>query len=512
MHTFSRHSFSALNNHRTKTAAITAVIGLFVLSIFAIEANKVPTPTHINGYYTQHLKWDTCYDNFTCTDLLVPVDYSNLKTGTMKISVLKYAAQDPKHRIGSLVVNPGGPGASGVDYAYNAEYLFSPDVLDRYDIVGFDPRGVNLSAPIHCVNAAETDANYASDSKPDTNAEFQVAIRDAKDFVKKCESKNKHLTSYTTANAARDMDILRALVGDKKLNYMGKSYGTYLGALYASLFPDNIGRVVLDGAVDPTITDLEMTKNQAVGFDLAFNDFVKDCLQVSSCPLTGTPQEATTQFLAILHSAAKNPLPIKNAKGDKRVVTESLLVVGTASALYESTDGWPRLRKAIREARDGYADTYIKLADEYTGREKDGTYPRNEFDSGAIIDCLDFSDHRSPDQIRIDAAVIAKAAPVFGPYIAYSGLMCKYLASPEPTEVVKTETNSPMIIIGTTGDPATPYAWAKGLASLLPNSRLLTFVGDGHTGHGRGSACIDDAVDAYYLKGTLPAAGLRCSL
>jgi pimeloyl-ACP methyl ester carboxylesterase len=498
--------------NRRNTIAIFAIIGALVLSFLAYTELQKTTFRNLSDYYNQKISWSSCYDNYECAEFAVPIDYQRIKTGTFKISALRYRAQDPKHRIGSLIVNPGGPGASGVDYAYNAEYIFDPDITDRYDIVGFDPRGVNLSAPIHCVNAAETDANYASDSKPDTNAEFQAAIRDAKDFVKKCELKNKHLTSYTTANAARDMDILRALVGDKKLNYMGKSYGTYLGALYASLFPNNIGRVVLDGAVDPTISDVEMTKSQAVGFDLAFNDFVKDCLQVSSCPLTGTPQEATTQFLAFLHSAAKKPLPLKNVKGDKRVVTESLLVVGTASALYESTDGWPRLRKAIREARDGYADTYIKLADEYTGREKDGTYPRNEFDSGAIIDCLDFSDHRSPDQIRIDAAAIAKAAPVFGPYIAYSGLMCKYLASPEPTEVVKTKTNAPVIIIGTTGDPATPYAWAKGLASLLPNSRLLTFVGDGHTGHGRGSACIDDAVDAYYLKGTLPAAGLRCSL
>jgi pimeloyl-ACP methyl ester carboxylesterase len=398
-----------------------------------------------------------------------------------------------------------------VDYAYNAEYIFDPDLLDRYDIVGFDPRGVSRSAPITCYNDQETDANYASDSKPDTAAEFKQTIVDTKIFLQKCFNKNEHLTAFSTANAARDMDILREALGDKKLNYMGKSYGTYMGSLYATLFPTKIGRVVLDGAVNPTISSLEQTKTQAIGFDGALQAFIKDCISGSSCPLPRDQEKATEKLLSIWHNAATNPLPLKNAKGDRRTVSESLLVLGTASALYDSEEGWPELRKAIGEATRGYGDTYLQLADLYTGRQSDGTYPNNEFDSGAIIDCLDFSDERTPQQIRRDAATVAEVAPVFGPYIAYSGLTCKYFTTPKPVEVKKTKTNAPILIIGTTGDPATPYAWAQGLSKLLTNSELLTFVGDGHTAQGRGSACIDEAVDAYFLRGILPAKDLRCT-
>jgi pimeloyl-ACP methyl ester carboxylesterase len=292
---------------------------------------------------------------------------------------------------------------------------------------------------------------------------------------------------------------------------MGKSYGTYLGALYANLFPDKIGRVVLDGAVDPNISDVEMTKSQAMGFDLALQSFIEDCLSRNNCPLQGDVDQATSQLLSIWQSAATAPLPLERADGDKRVVTESLLVIGTASALYDSEEGWPDLRRAIREAVDGYGDTYLKLADQYSGRQPDGNYNSNELDSGAIIDCLDFSDPRTVNEIRRDATEIAQAAPAFGPYLAYSGLLCKYFDSPPPVKVKRVKSSAPIIIIGTTGDPATPYDWAIGLTKVLPNSRLLTFVGDGHTGHGRGNGCIDDAIDAFYLDGELPTQGLRCT-
>ena len=496
--------------NRVRTITIFALIGALVLGFLGYSKTHSGTYNNLNDYYKQKLSWSTCYDNYECTTLDVPVNYKKISTGTFEISVLRYPAQDPKRRIGSLIVNPGGPGASGVDYAYNAEYIFDPDLTDRYDIVGFDPRGVSRSAPITCFNDREVDANYASDSKPDNAAELRQAIADSKVFIQKCRNKNTNLTAFSTSNAARDMDVLRAAMGDKKLNYMGKSYGTYMGALYATLFPNNIGRVILDGAVDPHISSFEQTKTQAVGFDKALQSFIADCVTKSNCPLPRDPKIATQKIIDIWHAAATNPLPVKNSKNDYRKVTEQLLVLGTASALYDSAEGWPQLRTAIKEAIAGYGDAYLELADIYTGRQKDGTYPNNEFDSGAIIDCLDFKDNRTLQQMKDDAAKIAAAAPVFGPYIAYSGLTCKYFSAPTPEKVVKTETNATIVIIGTTGDPATPYAWAQGLSRLLPNSTLLTFVGDGHTGQGRGNACIDKAVDAFFLKGTLPATDLRC--
>jgi pimeloyl-ACP methyl ester carboxylesterase len=496
--------------NKLQALAIFAIIGALVVGLLGYTKSHSGTYDNLNDYYKQNLSWDKCYDNFECADLDVPIDYEKISTGTFKISVLRYLAQIPSKRIGSLVVNPGGPGASGVDYAYNAEYIFDPDITDRYDIVGFDPRGVARSAPIVCYNDQETDANYAADSKPDSTAEFKQTIVDTKIFLQKCFNKNEHLTSFGTANAARDMDILREALGDKKLNYMGKSYGTFMGALYATLFPNNIGRVILDGAVDPNISNFEQTKTQAVGFDNALKAFLTDCIARKDCPLKGNLAQVTDQLINIWHHAAENPLPLSEKK-DRRTVSESLLVLGTASALYDSAEGWPDLRKAIREAIAGNGDAYIELADLYTGRQKDGTYPSNEFDSGAIIDCLDFADDRTPQQIRLDAAKVSAAAPAFGPYIAYSGLTCKYFTTPQPVEVKKTKTNATILIIGTTGDPATPYAWAEGLAKLLPNSDLLTFVGDGHTAQGRGNACIDDAVDAFFLRGILPAKELRCT-
>jgi pimeloyl-ACP methyl ester carboxylesterase len=497
-------------SNRVKLFGIAAVIGALVLSMVGYTATHQAFYNNLDDYYKQDLKWSSCYDNFECAELAVPIDYDRIKTGTFKISVLRYAAQDPNRRIGSIVINPGGPGASGVDYAYNAEYIFDPELTDRFDIVGFDPRGVARSAPITCFNDAETDANYSSDSKPDNEAEFQSAIAETKKFVQKCLNKNEHLTAFSTANAARDMDILREALGEKKLNYMGKSYGTYMGALYASLFPNNIGRVVLDGAVDPTISNFEQTKTQAVGFDNALQAFIADCIKRTSCPLPNNQKAATDKLLSIWQAAATDPLPVKN-KNEKRKVSESLLVLGTASALYDSYEGWPELRKAIGEAVNGYADTYLGLADMYSGRQSDGTYASNEFDSGAIIDCLDFGDDRTTGQLQRDAVAISAAAPVFGPYIALSGLTCKFFTTPPPVQVTKTKTNATIMIIGTTGDPATPYAWAKGLSRLLTNSQLLTYVGDGHTAQGRGNACIDEAVDAFYLDGTLPAKDLRCT-
>ena len=203
---------------------LTALATSLALILTGCATSKVEKPlSSLAKYENQNLACATCYESFECTDLLVPVDYADLTVGTFKIAVLRYKAQDQAKRIGSLIVNPGGPGGSGVDYAYNAEYVFDPDVLDRYDIVGFDPRGVNRSAPIECLTDEETDANYASDAKPDTQEELDKAIADSKDFINKCQDANEFLSHYSTAEAARDMDILRSALGDKKLNYFGKS-------------------------------------------------------------------------------------------------------------------------------------------------------------------------------------------------------------------------------------------------------------------------------------------------
>ena len=494
MQTFSTNPGKALS---TRTGKITATITVFALALFSTVSyiqSRPEIPTTLAAYYAQELQWKSCYENYQCTDLLVPIDYTELKTGTFNISVLKYPTTGAK-KLGSLIVNPGGPGGSGVDYAYAAEYLFTPAILGTYDIVGFDPRGVGRSEPIFCLSDKELDANYASDSKPDNEQEFAQILIESKKFIQQCEEKNKHLTSFSTANAARDMDILREAVGDKQLNYMGKSYGTFLGTLYAQFFPDKVGNMVLDGAVDPTISNFHQGLTQAVAFDKAFAAFAADCNTRSNCPLPKEKSAAIDEMKKILSQLSKTP---------NQRLSESLVLLGIASALYDSATGWPKLRAAIKAVKQGKAGKFLELADDYTGRTEDGNYTANEFDSGAIIDCLDFTDSRSVKQMKEDAKVFAEQAPLFGPYLAYGGLVCQYFETPEATQVVPTKTANPIVIIGTTGDPATPYEWAQGLHKSLTNSVLISLTGQGHTGQGRGNKCVDGQVDDFYLTKVAP--------
>jgi pimeloyl-ACP methyl ester carboxylesterase len=500
MQTFSASSFRYFSSRSGKLAALTTAFALIALSFTAYTQSKPDYPKTLSGYYSQEIKWQDCRQDFKCATLAVPIDYKNLSTGTFEIALLKYEARTSK-KLGSLIVNPGGPGGSGVDYAYAAEYIFSPAILDRYDIVGFDPRGVSRSAPIHCLNDKELDANNNSDSKPDNEKEFQQILIDTKKYVEICKDKNKHLTSYSTANVARDMDILREALGDKQLNYMGKSYGTYLGTLYAQFFPDKVGRVVLDGAVDPTISNFQQTLTQAIGFDQAFSSFAKDCFTKKNCSLPKGKEAAIAEMQKLFAQAAKKPLPIKSSK---RTLSETMMVLGTASAMYDSATGWPKLRKAVTEAQKGYGDEFLKLADEYTGRQNDGSYPNNEFDSGAVIDCLDVDEPRTVAQIKRDAEFFREQAPLFGPYLAYGGLTCKYFGQSQEVTISPTKTTNSIVVIGTTGDPATPYEWAQGLNKLLTNSILVSLTGEGHTGQGQGNACIDDQIDDFFLTGKVP--------
>ena len=505
---------------RARTTALVAAATALAIILSGCSSTKVPfieeTFSALAEYEQQKLDWSTCYDYFDCAELRVPIDYEDLSVGTFRISVLRAAAKDQDKRLGAIVVNPGGPGGSGVDYAYNADYIFSPDVTDVYDVVGFDPRGVAQSEPIECFSPKELDENLASDSKPDTEAEIAATLKDSQAFAEKCAEKTPYLEHFTTMETARDMDILRAALGETKLNYVGKSYGTYLGTLYADIFPNKVGRFVLDGAVDPNISMKEQNLAQAIGFDKALAAFVKDCATQSDCPFTGTPAQAQATIIATLQAAATAPLPQKNpADGDDRIITESIIIIGMASSLYDDVDGWPKLRQAFTESAQNYGDTFLLLADEYSGRNPDGTFRSNDSDSGAVIDCLDWQDRRTVDQYSADLKEFAVKAPIFGPYIAFSGVHCQFLPQPSTQRAPNTLTEiktAPIIVIGTIRDPATPYTWSVSLAKIFTGSRLISLDADGHTGHGRGSACVDDAVDEYLLTGRLPTANLSCDL
>jgi pimeloyl-ACP methyl ester carboxylesterase len=471
---------------------------------------KEPDPlSSLAQYQSQELKWRGCYGNYQCSNLLVPINYADLSVGAFSLALLRFQALDPDRRIGSLVVNPGGPGASGVNYAYNAENIVSPAILERFDIVGFDPRGVGDSAAIKCLNDSETDASFASDSKPDDETEFALLISEARDYFVKCAANTKHLADYSTLNSARDLEILRAVLGDEKLNFLGKSYGTYLGTLYAELFPENVGRFVLDGAVDPNSSNRDGTLGQAIGFESALNAFISSCLKRSDCALTKDLPTARNQVIGLLAKTAITPLKSKSG----REVTESLVLVGIASALYDSESGWPTLRDAFKEATLGSGESFLTLADQYSGRQEDGSYLSNENDALQVIDCLDQKEIETISAFKKGVAEFAEKAPIFGSYLAYAGLACRYLPNLDTVEQIEIKKlrTKPVLIIGTTRDPATPYKWALALTKIFSGSVLVTLDGDGHTGHGRGSTCVDSAVDRYLLTGLTPKSALFCA-
>ena len=468
---------------------------------------------NLQGYMTQSLSWKKCDSGFECTTVRVPLDYANPGAKAITLSVIRHNASDRKHRIGSLLVNPGGPGGSGIDYAMSAEFIVTPAVLRKFDIVGFDPRGVGKSTPLWCLTGPETDKFVAADGSPSTPVQEVEYIDQSKLLARRCSERAGTLLPFVgTIDAAKDLDILRSVLGDKQLNMLGKSYGTLLGATYAHLFPQNVGRLVLDGAVDPTVSFEEMNIQQAKAFERALKEYldkyISDCKATGECPFGTTHDEALSSIDELIATSDSEPLPSKS----KRPVTQSEVILGILSSLYDSDRGWTSLTSALTTAVQGDGTLLLELADFYVDRGPDGKYEINSNEIGYAVNCIDKDQRLTMDQARKEAKILSKTSPTFGQYLAWSSLPCNYWPVPsKPIPVPLSAAGSaPILVVGTTRDPATPVQWAKGLASQLQTGHLLVFNGDGHTAYTRGSACIDAAVDGYLLTGKLPRAGQVC--
>jgi pimeloyl-ACP methyl ester carboxylesterase len=470
--------------------------------------NLVDQPSLVK-FATQKLVWTSCYGAFQCTKVTVPLDYSHPDASTITLSATRTLAKDPKHRLGSLLVNPGGPGGSGVDYVLAAEFIATQQILARYDLVGFDPRGVARSTPIHCLTDSETDRLIALDGTPTTPAQVRALMDAAKTMADLCKARAGRMLPFIgSVNVARDMDLLRAVLGDSKLNYLGKSYGTLIGAIYADLFPKRVGHLVLDGAIDPTVPNSEMNLDQARGFQTALGDYVTDCLKHRTCPGGNTRTAVLGRISKLLADTDLRPLPSKSG----RVATQSLVLLGIVSTLYDSLGGWPSLTLALNQAYAGDSTGLIDLADYYVDRDANGHYTTNSNDIGYAVNCIDKDSRESVGQMQADAKAMAKVSPDFGAYLAWGLAPCDFWPTPPAPypSPIAAKGAGPILVVGTTHDPATPYQWAQGLAHQLKSGVLLTYVGEGHTAYMRGTTCIDQAVDAYFLVGKPPAPGTVC--
>ncbi|MFJ1704433.1 alpha/beta hydrolase [Kitasatospora sp. NPDC088346] len=474
-----------------------------------LEPLPAQIPQNLAGYYAQKLGWQSCDGEFECTTFKVPLDYADPAAGDVTLTAARLRSTGGADHLGSLLVNPGGPGGSAVEYMEGSARSLDPGLRARYDLVGLDPRGVGRSSPVTCLSGERMDAFTAVDITPDDQAEIDALVAADKEFADGCRQRSGAVLGHvSTVEAARDMDVLRGLLGDERLSYLGKSYGTFLGATYAGLYPARVGRMVLDGAMDPSLDAVGGNKGQAAGFETAWAAFAKDCVKREDCPLGRTEEEAGRQLAALFQQIDGRPLPTDSG----RPLTESQATTGTIQAMYAEFL-WSQLRSALSDAEAGDGTALLKLSDSYFEREPDGSYPNLMF-ANMAVNCLDLP-AAFADPAAAQAAVpdFEKVAPRFGRDMAWMALGCAYWPV-RPTgapHTVRAAGSVPIVVVGTTRDPATPYAWAQSLSGQLESGRLLTYEGDGHTAYGRRSDCIDEAVNRYLLGGEAPANGTRCS-
>ncbi|WP_158595427.1 alpha/beta hydrolase [Galactobacter caseinivorans] len=486
-------------------------------SASASPASSAPAPEHadqgkvppgLEKIYSQQPRWTACEET-ECATIKVPLDYSKPTGETIDLALARTTGGQKK---GSLVLNPGGPGGSGIDMVQrSASVLISDSVRDQYQIVGFDPRGVGKSSAVKCLSDAEMDKERETAVVPTNDAGIERSVAQARTYGTECHKNSPAglLSHVDTTSSARDLDVVRQILGRDKLDYLGFSYGTKLGATYMSLFPQNAGRMVLDGAVDPSLGGEEVALQQAKAFEKSLDKYLQNCLDSDSCPFKGDAAQARTALTDFVASADTRPLKA----ADGRRVPAADIVSALMMPMYEPQFE-PMLNSALAQAMgDENPTELLAMADLSAERGADGAYANNMQAAFTAINCADYS--RGSDRvssIMASARTMEKAAPFFGRYMAYDD-GCATWPVPQVKQADTFQVSqdvAPALVVGTTGDPATPYAWAQSLNKQLPGSVLLTYKGWGHTAYGRSNDCVANAVDDYLLQDKLPASGASC--
>lgn len=439
--------------------------------------------------------------------LTVPMDYSDPSKGTFDLDIARHLAMKPSERIGSLLINPGGPGESGTDFALFAEQNFGQAVLDHFDIVAWDPRGTGQTTPhIDCTD--DYDHFFATgDITPDDPAKRQQLVDLAKEFATACVTKNGALMQYVgTNNSARDMDSIRAALGEAKISYLGFSYGSELGATWATLFPSTVRAAVLDGAVDPTAGEQAKSLQQDKGFEDSLTTFLSQCSADSACPFQNGG-DAASAFDRLMRSIDDSAL---SSAGGRPAVNLEVALAGVGQAMYSDAD-WPRLADALAKAQKGNGAGLLAFYDQYYARRKDGTYD-NFIEAFQVITCMDTTERPTVQEEDAAVPMFESVAPRFDERTVGDYFCTFFPPTLDPRIAITGKGAGPIVVVGTTGDPATPLDGARKMASTLENGHLVVVVGNHHTGY-LVNACATDAVDNYLVDpvGHLPADEMRCT-
>jgi pimeloyl-ACP methyl ester carboxylesterase len=493
------------------SAAALLLSGCSFSSIFGGGGGTVSTHTDepvadgLEQFYKQDVDWKSCGSGAECTTLIAPVDWDEPDGDQIELAVSKLEAEGDA--MGSLLVNPGGPGGSGYDFVLDGS--FTDEVRENFDVIGFDPRGVGRSTPVTCYTDAEDRDSFLYDTYDDpygSDGWAEDLEERQKDWVDACaENTGDLLAHIDTVSVAKDMDMMRAVLGDEKLNYLGYSFGTYIGTVYAALFPEKVGRMVLDGAVEPPFGTFDQLADQMAGFDSAFRAYMEDCLSFDDCPFSGSLDQALQQA----HDLAVGVDGEGLKDGEGRLLDSATVGTGIAVTLY-SQGNWSALTQAFSDLKNGDPDYMFYLADIYNGRDF-GEYSDNSSDVYFAVTCAEGNIGTDDVDLQEGLDIMEDKGPIVGGILALDDYVLLEAACsqwpyerPQFPESFAAEGAPPILVIGTSNDPATPYASSVKLAETLDSGVLISYDGEGHTVYGNGVSCIDEVVDAYFVDDEVP--------